>query len=515
MRKFLITIFAALMLLAGTASASRVTSVRISHDEAFTIGSVDVEGEVRYTHQTEVAKDGKPFRIIVNILSATHEMGARKLINFPDCKITGIRSSQFSVEPENIVRVVFEMKEETAYRIDSDEFTVKVYVYDPDAAPFPVWSSLDEVNGKDTSGLLASENEPAIAESTGSDTSALPVSDASGIIASINMALDEDRKLGLESKNGEQTSVPETTFTTAKSDTSAKQPPADKSVAEPNVLPKETVPAMISESTAVQIADSGTQKTAAQILEEINNEIALSFSDRAPKESTAVSTEQKDTSTGAPAESAASALTTDSVSPATDTNAGPAEMPVSKPDSIEPSKPDQESPESIDAVQKISLPVSPNKTEPGKLAEGPVETGTIDVPESDDQSTARFRRDPSKSKKIRGTLVAEFPTRLVIKYKGKSYRDPFETLINETKVQNSPMEQRVPNVEGLRLVGILEAYETNNSALFEDKDGYGYILKAGDKVQKGYVLRVDEDRVYFQIFEYGWSRTVALDMEIF
>ena len=109
--------------------------------------------------------------------------------------------------------------------------------------------------------------------------------------------------------------------------------------------------------------------------------------------------------------------------------------------------------------------------------------------------------------------MAEFPKRLVIKYKGGRHRDPFETLINEAKTYNNPVERRIPNVEGLRLVGILETGHGASSALLEDKDGYGYILAEGDKVRKGYVLRVDSDRVYFQIFEYGWSRTVALNID--
>jgi hypothetical protein len=110
-------------------------------------------------------------------------------------------------------------------------------------------------------------------------------------------------------------------------------------------------------------------------------------------------------------------------------------------------------------------------------------------------------------------MVAEFPKRLVIKYKARNHRDPFATLIDDTKTYDNPIEQRVPNVEGLRLVGIIEAQGGANQALFEDNTGYSYILKSGDKVKKGYVLRVETDRVYFQIFEYGWSRTVALEIE--
>ena len=147
-------------------------------------------------------------------------------------------------------------------------------------------------------------------------------------------------------------------------------------------------------------------------------------------------------------------------------------------------------------------------TEPADLEEA------MEPDEKDNaKSTARFRRSAAESKKLKGTLVAEFPKRLVIKYAADDSRDPFETLINDSKVYHNPIEQRIPNVEGLRLVGVIEALTGKNSALFEDKDGYGYILKGGDKVQNGYVLRVENDRVYFQIFEYGWSRTVALNMD--
>ncbi|MGH8014946.1 MAG: hypothetical protein ACREBV_02005, partial [Candidatus Zixiibacteriota bacterium] len=192
----------------------------------------------------------------------------------------------------------------------------------------------------------------------------------------------------------------------------------------------------------------------------------------------------------------------------------PESSPAEQPGTEQPTKSNDDTSTAGVPQKKTLLPVTPNKTDPGKLAESGVETGTIAETNADEQSTARFRRDP-RSKRIKGTMVAEFPTRLVIKYKGNVYRDPFETLINETKTHNNPMEAKIPNVEGLRLVGILESYDQGNSALFEDKEGYGFILKAGDKVQRGYVLRVDVDRVYFQVFEYGWSRTVALDMEIF
>jgi hypothetical protein len=149
-----------------------------------------------------------------------------------------------------------------------------------------------------------------------------------------------------------------------------------------------------------------------------------------------------------------------------------------------------------------------------KPVEKPKQVAKADDEKADKKSsTSRFRRTPVTSKKIKGTLVAEFPKRLVIKYKARGHRDPFATLIDESKTNDGPIENQIPNVEGLKLVGVIEAGGKNNRALFEDNENHGYILQSGDKVQKGYVLRVESDRVYFQIFEYGWSRTVALHLE--
>lgn len=520
MKKILTILLATLIVTAGSVLASRVTGVNISHDEQFTITRVDVEGGVRFTNQTEIAKDGKPFRIIVDVLSATHEMGAKRFINLPNCKVTGIRTSQYSVDPEKVVRVVFDMKGETAYRVDSDERSISIYFYDPDAGQFPIWSSYDFVNSEDTSASTVAMTQPAVAESTAtkSDVPAPVANDPASIIAAINQALDNDRMSSLEPSVAAIEENKDTAISTEKSVSSFKPSLTETTVAKPTFGEDELGPVVVAESTSQKPADSSAPKTAAQILEEINKATALSFESLKTETAPVPVVEQNDTVAPAKAETTAAVSETTSTTPVTT----PVDVPVSKPEPVQPEKtvepvkdPSQDNKVSTEPVKKTLLPTTPNKTEPGKLAEVSVETGSIVDAQTKEQNTARFRRDPAQSKRIKGTLVAEFPTRLVIKYKGKIYRDPFETLINDTKVEHNPMEQRVPNVEGLRLVGILESFDAGNRALFEDKDGYGYILKSGDKVQKGYVLRVDEDRVYFQIFEYGWSRTVALDMEIF
>ena len=135
-----------------------------------------------------------------------------------------------------------------------------------------------------------------------------------------------------------------------------------------------------------------------------------------------------------------------------------------------------------------------------------------DAPAEKTRPTSRFRRQPSMPAKLKGTIVAKFPTRMVIKYTPGMSRDPFKTLIDETKKNDSQMQRKVPDIETLRLVGVIEAANGKNRALLEDIDGYGYILGEGDKVKKGYVSRIDSDKAYFQLYEYGWSRTVALHL---
>jgi hypothetical protein len=165
-----------------------------------------------------------------------------------------------------------------------------------------------------------------------------------------------------------------------------------------------------------------------------------------------------------------------------------------------------------DTIAEEDLMVAVDPDAPVDEEEDLTESDMTDRP-NDTSSTARFRRNPAQAAKFKGTMIAEFPKRLVIKYESKGHRDPFATLIDESRTTSRPTEKAVPNVDGLRLVGIIEAKGMGGDrALFEDKDGFSYILESGDKVQKGYVLRIEDNTVYFQIFEYGWTRTVALKM---
>lgn len=107
-----------------------------------------------------------------------------------------------------------------------------------------------------------------------------------------------------------------------------------------------------------------------------------------------------------------------------------------------------------------------------------------------------------------GVPVDTTPKRQTIEYTASSLKDPFIPLIGTGKIVEG-----LPSLENLKLVGILENTEMNR-ALLEDGEGNGYILKPNDRVQSGYLVTVTESKAIFQVTEYGWTRTVALELEI-
>jgi hypothetical protein len=102
------------------------------------------------------------------------------------------------------------------------------------------------------------------------------------------------------------------------------------------------------------------------------------------------------------------------------------------------------------------------------------------------------------------------PTRKSVEYTSMGYKDPFRPLVG---AGSGKISDGMPSLENLKLVGILEDWDINR-ALLEDAEGNGYILKPNDKIVGGYLVTVTESKAIFQVTEYGWTRTVALELAI-
>jgi hypothetical protein len=168
-------------------------------------------------------------------------------------------------------------------------------------------------------------------------------------------------------------------------------------------------------------------------------------------------------------------------------------------------------------------PVEPNRaivqSSPAKAIK-PVEnktTGSASAKSSQPPPTpvvaAPVKSEPPKTVRApkMGLQLDTIPQRKIVEYEAGSERDPFKSLIGQGNSQATM--GRLPAVENLTLVGLLEQ-EGSDQALFEDAEGNGYILKPNDPVRNGYLVSIQRDKAVFQITEYGWTRTVALNLKM-
>jgi len=488
MKRFFILSAALAVLMIGSAFGANVTNIELSHLHNGLVAKIKVtDGQVRFQHQVEEPKNGKPHRVIVDILAATHALGKQSFTNLPSSPITQIRTSQFSVTPEKIVRVVFDMANAPLYQVSDDEAGyVKVIFTDRTVDPFITWNSSKNAEAKPT----PAPSKPAtVAKATSHDKAVQKADD-------FNKSAQSDKLASLSpAETVPVPAAPQPKQTTRKPAYTAKK----EAQAKPKVEAKKpaqsasTTPTVTAVPKKAEPASGDTKKAEPK---KSGPPVVV-----APKQAETVQPKADTQLTPQPPKKM----------PAKDPVPG-----ASNPEATVAKKAAQEKSKSADAPKKKAKPKVAKKVEPARAKSAPAPTKKTEVAQAQPKQTkktSRFRRSPTRPSKLKGTMVAEFPKRLVIKYKARNRRDPFATLIDETRTYDSPVEQRIPNVEGLRLVGIIEAGDGANQALFEDNTGYSYILKSGDKVKKGYVLRVEADRVYFQIFEYGWSRTVALEIE--
>ena len=89
----------ALAMISGALGAN-VTDVELSSQDGGFLAKIAVDGQPRYIHQVEKPKDGHPYRVIIDLLKATHELGQKNFDKLPKSPIMRIRSSQYSVTPE-------------------------------------------------------------------------------------------------------------------------------------------------------------------------------------------------------------------------------------------------------------------------------------------------------------------------------------------------------------------------------------------------------------------------------
>ena len=479
------------------ATPNHINRLELTHENDFTVMTIYGQTAMKTVHQSVEAKEGKPFRIVVDCLPARHNLQVKNFTDLPSSVITNIRTSQYAINPEEVVRIVLDMAKTTIYRVDELDNMVKVYVSDPDTKSFAAWSSNDVIKdtpNKTDDKFALNEKQvlpPAnpVKKTTLNEKEQLattikkdPVKTKNqNTIATINSkkktnqpeitAKPTSNTNNTVAQAAVQTKTQPTTKTNAKPQpqyTVAKLPAPDKAVA---YGPFQTVkPTPAAAQTPASAKQNNNQKASSQVLASADVKKSQPQDNPIPGRSPEMKVNEKHQQKPERSRSGASA------------SSGTSSTPQPRPVTVAQVNDEQ--------------------------------AGSAESIKDKKAAASRYRRENAKSLRQKQTQVVEFPKRIVIKYSSSGLRDPFKTMIDEELTgKGNFVHDRMPNIETLYLVGILKSGFGKSAALLEDIDGIGYILKPGDRVQNGYVSSITDDAVQFQINEYGWTRTVTRTMK--
>jgi hypothetical protein len=152
--------------------------------------------------------------------------------------------------------------------------------------------------------------------------------------------------------------------------------------------------------------------------------------------------------------------------------------------------------------KQVSESAAPSEKQASEAAASPEQAAEAATPPE--------KKEPAKKPRTSGVQIEAYPERKMVDYGTGSLRDPFVPLIGRFSGQ---LKGEVPSLENLKLVGILEDSQ-RNWALLEDSEGNGYMLTPNDRVKNGYLVSVSKNKAVFQVTEYGWTRTVALELKV-
>ena len=95
-------------------------------------------------------------------------------------------------------------------------------------------------------------------------------------------------------------------------------------------------------------------------------------------------------------------------------------------------------------------------------------------------------------------------------YQSYGKTDPFQVLVAGGYEQTTASE--VVDMNSAKLVGVMWGQD-DRFALVEDGDGFGYILRVGDRVRNGRVVSIRKNSLAARISLYGITNQVLLKLE--
>lgn len=509
----------------------QVTNLQMVKSGQFTELTIACSDKCDFTHQIVEQAANKPYRIVVDIKDAIHGLPQHAFANLPGATIKQIRTSQFSTEPEKIVRIVVDAAATVTYKVKAGDNGVTLMISTPNDQDFAAWSAVPGAAPVVASSQPAAPKPMPAIEGNEANTPKIDKSDpAKQNLQLAGKPIDEGKLLNKKPTNSSTNQTPpevtgdpallETIYGASQPEskqaapaTTTKPAPATSTTAQPKAEPAKVVDSAVipqlnkpgtqpAATPSESLKPPTSQKTA---LPDVKVNPKPKFAENQPPAAgtvgTALSHAQTETAPEVAQDDASAAVKSKSEAVREKYQA-----------QRDRSADDQSATETGELAQDNDTPASLSKIDRIRLK---YKRGIKFVQnEADEQRQAEELMEVPTDEFVEAPQVGPYneflPEREIVVYNTGGRLDPFEPLIEDA--QKSAGYDRIPDVESLRLVGVL-LDKRSSRALFEDANGYSYILQTGDRVKNGFVLSITEERVVFQIRQYGWNRQVALDLE--
>ncbi len=474
----------------------RINDISLEKVDNFTQVSIYAEKPFEFVHSTLEAKDEKPYRVVIDCKDAIHDLPQHNFRrDLPPGTIRAIRTSQFQTEPERIVRIVLDLDKPGIYKVveKGENRRGTIAILTAQDSEFALWTARKRERAASGSKLASSVS----LENTTMEISE-PEDDFLTSTEKRSHSSFEQSK-SVDAKEAKKTTAFERSLSfadTSQAETQRQVSQISPVTSETERKDSETLKQK-SEETAdkVVLASGATSEEVFSVPKPDHTKLQLQ-----QIEQETVEPDVKEETPESPSHlTSASTKNSRSMGPTAEkqiekTPPSTEERTVSSPGETHratgPATGETETASPILTSKDVEPAVTGGREEsPKEMTESPESLVVVSRP--------------------KGTAVGAIPARETIYYQSEGRRDPFAPLTERISTQLG--EIPLPTFESLKLVGILRD-EAGNRALLEDDRGYGYIMKNGDKIKNGHVISVEDNKVVFHVQEYGWSRTIALEL---
>lgn len=469
----------AVALMVPSAQAAQLSNITVGRSQDFTVVTLFGDAPASVSHQAIEAKSGKPNRIVVDLTGVEHGLPKNNFDHLPAGSISRIRTSQFAVSPEPVVRIVLDLATAAAYKLETEGNNVRVMVSLPSDPPIAnVWSA---TNAPVLAQTVPSSPKEASAPVT--TVSTKPATTPSASLADAtpgpSLTVAEKPLPAAPVETGTSTATPGAKTTSPADDNRA----AAKLEAAPPASPDAPqVPLPMPKHKGSEVIDYNFPRPGTMAATEEPARAEPTESTPEPKKVV--------TRDASPAPTAGEPVSPKPVVAKTD---APTETATSSSNTTVESTPVASADKAAETPGIPVMPVAPDENDDYAVAEdgsAPIASLTTLPPMDVDAPSV-------------------VPARSKIVYHTNGRRDPFLALLQVGAAYNAAA---LPDVSNLRLVGMLQDVD-ESWGLFEDSNGFGYILRKGDRVKNGRLNKLTQTRAYFQLNEFGWSRSVELELE--